>query len=119
MSTRPSLFQAGATQGATGARGHEGRAVDIRTGEFIAAFEHGYVCLCPQQPTCGEPAKKVVGVQLYRAQSQEDDVAKGQKRSNREKKKAKQVKKKLAPAPSSLSFDRQAKPGRSGAPKKS
>ncbi len=46
-------------------------------------------------------------------------MAKGQKRSNREKKKPKQDKKKLAPAPSPLSFD-QGKPVRSGgAPKKS
>jgi hypothetical protein len=41
-------------------------------------------------------------------------VAKGQKRSNREKKKPKQDKKKLAPAPSPLSFDQGAKPVRSG-----
>ena len=49
-------------------------------------------------------------------------MAKGQKRSNREKKKPKQDKnkKKLAAAPSPLSFDQRAKPVRSGgAPKKS
>jgi hypothetical protein len=46
-------------------------------------------------------------------------VAKGQKRSTREKKKPKQDKKKLAPAPSPLSFDQRAKPGGSGGPKKS
>ena len=42
----------------------------------------------------------------------EDDMAKGQQRSNREKKKPKQDKKKLAPAPSPLASDQHHKPGR-------
>jgi len=42
----------------------------------------------------------------------EDDVAKGQQRSNREKKKPKQDKKKIAPAPSPLASDQRHKPGR-------
>jgi hypothetical protein len=46
-------------------------------------------------------------------------VAKGQQRSNREKKKPKQDKKKSAPAPSPLSLDQRAKPGRGGSQKKS
>ena len=46
-------------------------------------------------------------------------MAKGQQRSNREKKKPKQDKKKLAPTPSPLSFDQRAKPGQSGGQKKS
>jgi hypothetical protein len=46
-------------------------------------------------------------------------VAKGQKRSNREKKKPKQNKKKIMPAASPLaSIDQRGKPGRGG-PKKS
>lgn len=46
-------------------------------------------------------------------------MAKGQKRSNREKKKPKQNKKKIMPAASPLaSIDQRGKPGRSG-PKKS
>ena len=45
-------------------------------------------------------------------------MAKGQQRSNKEKKKPKQDKKKLAPAPSALSFDQRAKPGQSGGQKK-
>ena len=45
-------------------------------------------------------------------------MAKGQQRSNREKKKPKQDKKKLAPAPSPLSLDQRAKPGQSGGQKK-
>ena len=45
-------------------------------------------------------------------------MAKGQKRSNREKKKPKQNKKVVAPTPSAMTFDRGSKPGRSGAPKK-
>jgi hypothetical protein len=46
-------------------------------------------------------------------------VAKGQKRSNREKKKPKQVKKKVMPAASPLaSIDQRGKPGQGG-PKKS
>jgi len=50
----------------------------------------------------------------------EDNVAKGQKRSNREKKKPKQDKKKVTPAPSPfVSTDQHGKPGQSGAPKKS
>jgi len=49
----------------------------------------------------------------------EDDVAKGQQRSNREKKKPKQDKKKLAPPASPIgSTDQRGKPGRGGAPKK-
>lgn len=44
----------------------------------------------------------------------EDDVAKGQQRSNREKKKPKQDKKKIAPAPSPLASDQRAKPGWGG-----
>jgi hypothetical protein len=44
----------------------------------------------------------------------EDDMAKGQQRSNREKKKPKQDKKKLAPAPSPLASDQRAKPGWGG-----
>jgi len=51
--------------------------------------------------------------------SMEDDVAKGQQRSNREKKKPKQDKKKLAPPASPIgSTDQRGKPGRGGAPKK-
>jgi hypothetical protein len=46
-------------------------------------------------------------------------VAKGQKRSNREKKKPKQDKKKLAQMLSPLALDQRAKPGQSGGPKKS
>jgi hypothetical protein len=46
-------------------------------------------------------------------------VAKGQQRSNKEKKKPKQDKKKLPPAPSPLSLDQRAKPGQGGGPKKS
>ncbi|MGA7371524.1 MAG: hypothetical protein WBQ20_11690 [Methyloceanibacter sp.] len=46
-------------------------------------------------------------------------MAKGQQRSNKEKKKPKQDKKKLAPAPSPLSFDQRAKPGQGGGQKKS
>ena len=49
---------------------------------------------------------------------QEDDMAKGQQRSNKEKKKPKQDKKKLPPAPSPLSLDQRAKPGQSGGQKK-
>jgi hypothetical protein len=46
-------------------------------------------------------------------------VAKGQKRSNREKKKPKQDKKKITQAASPLaSIDQRAKLGRSGGPKK-
>jgi hypothetical protein len=46
-------------------------------------------------------------------------VAKGQKRSNREKKKPKQDKKKVAAAASPFtSTDQHGKPGQSGAPKK-
>jgi hypothetical protein len=45
-------------------------------------------------------------------------VAKGQQRSNREKKKPKQDKKKLPPAPSPLSLDQRANPGQGGGPKK-
>jgi hypothetical protein len=45
-------------------------------------------------------------------------VAKGQKRSNREKKKPKQDKKKLAPEPSHLAFDQRARLGQSGGAKK-
>jgi hypothetical protein len=45
-------------------------------------------------------------------------VAKGQQRSNREKKKPKQDKKKLPPAPSPLSLDQRANPGQGGRPKK-
>jgi hypothetical protein len=41
-------------------------------------------------------------------------MAKGQQRSNREKKKPKQDKKKLAPAPSPLASDQRAKPGWGG-----
>jgi hypothetical protein len=41
-------------------------------------------------------------------------MAKGQQRSNREKKKPKQDKKKLAPAPSPLASDQRAKPGWAG-----
>jgi hypothetical protein len=44
----------------------------------------------------------------------EDDMAKGQQRSNREKKKPKQDKKKLAPAPSPLASDQRPKPGWGG-----
>jgi hypothetical protein len=39
-------------------------------------------------------------------------MAKGQQRSNREKKKPKQDKKKTAPAPSPLASDQRYKPGR-------
>jgi hypothetical protein len=46
-------------------------------------------------------------------------VAKGQKRGNREKKKPKRDKKMLPPAPSPITFDRRATPGRTGSPKKS
>jgi hypothetical protein len=46
-------------------------------------------------------------------------VAKGQQRSNKEKKKPKQDKKKPAQAPSHLSLDQRPKPDWSGAPKKS
>jgi hypothetical protein len=45
---------------------------------------------------------------------QEDDMAKGQQRSNKEKKKPKQDKKKLAPAPSPLASDQHGKPGWGG-----
>jgi len=45
-------------------------------------------------------------------------VAKGQQRSNKEKKKPKQDKKKLPPAPSALSLDQRAKPGQGGGQKK-
>ncbi len=45
-------------------------------------------------------------------------MAKGQKRSNREKKKPKRDKKAAAAAPSPISFDRGTKPGRSDARKK-
>ena len=45
---------------------------------------------------------------------QEDDMAKGQQRSNKEKKKPKQDKKKIAPAPSPLASDQRAKPGWGG-----
>jgi hypothetical protein len=47
-------------------------------------------------------------------------VAKGQQRSNREKKKPKQDKKKLMPAAASpmASIDQRGKPGQGGAPKK-
>ena len=48
------------------------------------------------------------------ASLQEDDMAKGQQRSNREKKKPKQDKKKLAPAPSPLASDQRPKPGWGG-----
>ena len=48
------------------------------------------------------------------ASFQEDDMAKGQQRSNKEKKKPKQDKKKLAPAPSPLASDQRAKPGWAG-----
>jgi hypothetical protein len=49
----------------------------------------------------------------------EDAVAKGQQRSNREKKKPKQDKKKLtAPATPIGSTDQRGKPGRSGGSKK-
>ena len=41
-------------------------------------------------------------------------MAKGQQRSNREKKKPKQDKKKLAPAPSPLASDQRHKPGWGG-----
>jgi hypothetical protein len=51
--------------------------------------------------------------------NEEADMAKGQKRSNREKKKPKRDKKMLAPAPSPMTFDRRAKPGESGGRKKS
>ena len=44
----------------------------------------------------------------------EDDMAKGQQRSNNEKKKPKQDKKKLAPAPSPLASDQRPKPGWGG-----
>ena len=44
-------------------------------------------------------------------------MAKGQMRSNKEKKKPKQVKKPVAP-PSPLSLDQRAKPGQSHPPKK-
>ena len=44
----------------------------------------------------------------------EDDMAKGQQRSNKEKKKPKQDKKKLAPAPSPLASDQRPKPGWGG-----
>ena len=43
-------------------------------------------------------------------------MAKGQQRSNKEKKKPKQDKKKLPPAPSPLSLDQRAKPGQGGGP---
>lgn len=46
-------------------------------------------------------------------------MAKGQQRSNKEKKKPKQDKKKLPPAPSPLSLDQRAKPGQGGGQKKS
>jgi hypothetical protein len=55
---------------------------------------------------------------LIRKTLKEDDMAKGQQRSNKEKKKPKQDKKKLAPAPSPLSFDQRAKPGQGGGQKK-
>ena len=45
-------------------------------------------------------------------------MAKGQQRSNKEKKKPKQDKKKLPPAPSPLSLDQRAKPGQGGGQKK-
>jgi hypothetical protein len=45
-------------------------------------------------------------------------MAKGQMRSNREKKKPKHDKKKAAAAPSPLSFDQRAKPGQGGGKKK-
>ncbi|MGA7545870.1 MAG: hypothetical protein WBW08_08610 [Methyloceanibacter sp.] len=46
-------------------------------------------------------------------------MAKGQQRSNREKKKPKQDKKKLMPAASPMaSMDQRGKPGQGGAPKK-
>ncbi|HWM30645.1 MAG TPA: hypothetical protein VNO69_02945 [Methyloceanibacter sp.] len=46
-------------------------------------------------------------------------MAKGQKRSNREKKKPKQDKKKVPQSASPMvSLDQRGKPGRSGAPKK-
>ena len=45
-------------------------------------------------------------------------MAKGQQRSNKEKKKPKQDKKKLPRAPSPLSLDQRAKPGQGGGPKK-
>ena len=54
---------------------------------------------------------------LIRTTLKEDDMAKGQQRSNREKKKPKQDKKKLAAQPSPLSFDQRAKPGQSGGQK--
>ncbi|HEY5732833.1 MAG TPA: hypothetical protein VIS50_03765, partial [Methyloceanibacter sp.] len=49
-----------------------------------------------------------------RASPKEDDMAKGQQRSNKEKKKPKQDKKKLAPAPSPLASDQRPKPGWGG-----
>jgi len=50
---------------------------------------------------------------------EEGDVAKGQQRSNREKKKPKQDKKKLAPASSPMaSADQRGKPGQGGGQKK-
>jgi hypothetical protein len=60
-----------------------------------------------------------VAFQLIRKAVKEDHMAKGQQRSNREKKKPKRDKKKLAPAPSPLAFDQRAKPGQSGGQKKS
>jgi len=45
-------------------------------------------------------------------------VAKGQQRSNKEKKQPKQDKKKLPQAPSQLSLDQRAKPGQGGGQKK-
>jgi hypothetical protein len=45
-------------------------------------------------------------------------MAKGQMRSNKEKKKPKQDKKKLVAQPSPLSLDQRAKPGQGGGQKK-
>ena len=59
------------------------------------------------------PTRRVTTIPA-RESLKEDDMAKGQQRSNREKKKPKQDKKKLAPAPSPLASDQRPKPGWGG-----
>jgi hypothetical protein len=69
---------------------------------------------------CWQARSRVGHFRLTKSRTpQEDDVAKGQQRSNREKKKPKQDKKKLMPAASPMaSMDQRGKLGQGGAPKK-